>query len=40
MAGWKLTDKHWEAPDDLRFSTADKALFRNATIILMSAAGR
>jgi transposase len=40
MAGWKLTDKQWEALDDLRFSTADKALFRNATIILMSAAGR
>lgn len=40
MASWKLTDKHWEALDDLRFSTGDKALFRNATIILMSAAGR
>jgi transposase len=40
MAGWKLTDKQWEALDDLRFSTSDKALFRNATIILMSAAGR
>jgi transposase len=40
MTGWKLTDKQWEALDDLRFSTADKALFRNATIILMSAAGR
>lgn len=40
MTGWKLTDKQWEALDDLRFSTTDKALFRNATIILMSAAGR
>jgi transposase len=40
MVGGKLTDKQWEALDDLRFSTADKALFRNATIILMSAAGR
>jgi transposase len=40
MTGWELTDKQWEALDDLRFSTADKALFHNATIILMSAAGR
>lgn len=40
MLNWKLTDKQWEALDDLRFSTSDKALFRNATIILMSAAGR
>jgi transposase len=40
MAGWKLTDKQWEALDELRFSTSDKALFRNATIFLMSAAGR
>lgn len=40
MNGWKLTDKQWEALDELRFSTTDKALFRNATIILMSAAGR
>jgi transposase len=40
MSNWKLTDKQWEALDELRFSTSDKALFRNATIILMSAAGR
>ena len=40
MTGWKLTDKQWEALDDLRFSTADKALFRNAAIIITSAAGR
>jgi transposase len=40
MSSWNLTDKQWEALDDLRFSTSDKALFRNATIILMSAAGR
>lgn len=37
---WKLTNKQWEALDALRFSTSDKALFRNATVILMSAAGR
>jgi transposase len=40
MNTWELTDKQWEALDELRFSTTDKALFRNATIILMSAAGR
>jgi Homeodomain-like domain len=40
MSSWDLTDKQSEALDDLRFSTSDKALFRNATIILMSAAGR
>ena len=40
MSSWNLTDKQWEALDALRFSTSDKALFRNATIILLSAAGR
>jgi transposase len=40
MAHGKLTDKQWEALDELRFSTSDKSLFRNATIILMSAVGR
>lgn len=40
MNAWKLTDRQWEELDELRFSTSDKALFRNATIILMSAAGR
>src|SRR5450755_2187617 len=40
MSSWDLTHKQSEALDDLRFSTSDKALFRNATIILMSAAGR
>jgi len=40
MAHWKLTDKQWDALDELRFSTSDKGLFRNATIILMSAVGR
>jgi transposase len=40
MNKFKLTDKQWDALDDLRFSTTDKALFRNATIILLSAAGR
>jgi transposase len=40
MSNWNLRDEQWEALDELRFSTSDKALFRNATIILMSAAGR
>ena len=37
---WTLSDKEWEALDKLRFSTVDAAVFRNATIILMSGVGR
>jgi len=40
MAAWSLTDKEWDALDQLRFSTTDATVFRNATIILMSATGR
>jgi len=40
MAAWTLTDQEWEALDDVRFSTTDATVFRNATIILMSAVGR
>lgn len=40
MARWKLTDRQWDALDALRFSTTDVAVFRNATIILMSSVGR
>lgn len=40
MAAWKLSSQQWETLDDLRFSTTDAAVFRNATIILMSAVGR
>ena len=40
MARWKLTDKQWEALDELRFSTTEVAVFRNATVILMSSVGR
>ena len=40
MAAWSLSDKKWDALDNLRFSTTDAAVFRNATIILMSAVGR
>lgn len=39
MAAWKLSDTEWDALDDLRFSTKEATVFRNATIILMSAAG-
>jgi len=40
MAAWSLSDKEWDALDNLRFTTTDAAVFRNATIILMSVAGR
>jgi hypothetical protein len=40
MAAWSLSDNEWDALDQLRFSTSDAAVFRNATIILMSAVGR
>ncbi len=40
MARWKLSDEQWDALDELRFSTSDAALFRNATIVLMSGVGR
>lgn len=40
MAAWKLTSEEWEELDAVRFSTTDAAVFRNATIILMSAVGR
>lgn len=40
MAARKLTDAQWGALDDLRFSTTDATVFRNATVILMTAVGR
>lgn len=40
MAGWKLTDAQWDDLDELRFSTTDIAVFRSATMILMSGSGR
>lgn len=40
MARWKLTDQEWDALDALRFSSANVAVFRNATLILMSGVGR
>ena len=39
MAVFKLTSKQWDALDELRFSTREAKVFRNATIILLSAAG-
>lgn len=40
MSAWKLSNKEWDTLDELRFGTADAAVFRNATIILMSGVGR
>jgi transposase len=40
MAAWKLRPEEWEALDQVRFSTMDVSVFRNATIILMTAVGR
>jgi transposase len=40
MAGWKLEDVEWDALDELRFSTNEADVFRNATMILMSGVGR
>lgn len=40
MVRWKLTDAEWEALDGLRFSSRDAEVFRNATVILMTAVGR
>jgi transposase len=40
MAARKLTEVQWDALDDLRFSTTDATVFRNATVILMTAVGR
>lgn len=37
---WKLKDAEWDALDHLRFGTTDAEVFRNATMILMTAVGR
>jgi transposase len=39
MVRWKLSNKQWDELDEFRFSTRDAKVFRNATIILLSAAG-
>ncbi len=36
MARGRLTDAQWNALDELRFSTTDVAVFRSATMVLMS----
>ncbi len=40
MTRWKLTDAQWDALDKLRFATTDAEVFRNGTVILMTAVGR
>ena len=40
MAAWKLTDQQWDEVDEFRASARDARVFRNATIILLSNAGR
>jgi transposase len=40
MAARKLSSSQWDTLDQLRFSTTDASLFRNATIILMTDVGR
>jgi transposase len=40
MSAWTLTEEQWDELDRLRFSNRDARVFRNATIILMSAVGR
>ena len=40
MAAWALADEQWDEVDEFRASARDARVFRNATIILMSDAGR
>ena len=40
MGAWNRGDTEWGALDELRFSTNDADVFRNATMILMSGVGR
>jgi len=40
MSHRELSTQEWEALDRMRFATTEAALFRNVTIILMTAAGR
>jgi transposase len=40
MAAWKLSREEWDAVDQVRFTTVDATVFRNATIVLMTAVGR
>lgn len=40
MSRWDLSEQEWEALDRMRFATTEAAVFRNVTIILMTAVGR
>ena len=40
MAAWDLDGAQWDALDELRFSTNEADVFRNATVILMTGVGR
>jgi transposase len=40
MSTWELREEEWEALDQLRFTTTEAAVFRNATIILRTGVGR
>jgi hypothetical protein len=40
MNTWELREQEGEALDRLRFATTEAAVFRNATILLMTVTGR
>ena len=40
MSNWEWSEPEWEALAHLRFGTSEAEVFRNVTIILMTAAGR
>ncbi len=40
MSEWDLREQEWEALDRMRFATTEASVFRNVTIILMTAVGR
>jgi transposase len=40
MSKWELSAQEWEALDHARFGTTEARVFRNVTIMLMTAAGR
>jgi len=40
MSRWDLSEQEWEALDRMRFAATEAAVFRNVTIILMTAVGR
>jgi transposase len=40
MSKWEVSEQEWEALDRMRFATAEAPVFRNVTIILMTAVGR